>query len=275
MSDTADDEHIPQPLETRGPDNLLWVRTRTIFALMLREMSARYGKSPGGYMWAVLEPMGMIIVLSFAFSLVLRSPSLGNSFILFYSAAYIPFIFYSNIQRFAGAAINFSKQLLKYPIVIWLDAVIARVALNALTGLLVAYIIMTGILVLNDTVAVLDFEPMIVAMTLALLLGTGVGLTNCVLFAFFPVWQNAWSIATRPLMLASAVIYIYEDLPPMAQAVLWYNPLAHVTGMMRTGFFPMYEADYLSTIYVLSFALILNAVGLMLMRRHHNEVLNR
>lgn len=47
---------------------------RTVMALVLREMSSRYGRSPGGYIWAVLEPVGTILILSIAFSFMLRSP---------------------------------------------------------------------------------------------------------------------------------------------------------------------------------------------------------
>ena len=30
---------------------------RTISALIMREMQTTYGRSPGGYLWAVLEPV--------------------------------------------------------------------------------------------------------------------------------------------------------------------------------------------------------------------------
>ena len=33
---------------------------RTITALILREMGSTYGMSPGGYVWAVLQPVGMV-----------------------------------------------------------------------------------------------------------------------------------------------------------------------------------------------------------------------
>ncbi|MDJ0823602.1 MAG: sugar ABC transporter permease, partial [Paracoccaceae bacterium] len=29
---------------------------RAVMALMLREMSTSFGRSPGGYLWAILEP---------------------------------------------------------------------------------------------------------------------------------------------------------------------------------------------------------------------------
>ena len=147
--------------------------------------------------------------------------------------------------------------------------------LNALTGLLVSCIILTGILALVDSRILLDFTPVIVAYCLAILTGVGVGLLNCVISGIFPIWTTIWGVVTRPLFIASGVILIYEDMPPVAQDILWYNPLMHITGIMRTGFYPMYSPQYISVTYVLTVALVLIALGVMLMRRFNVKLLKR
>lgn len=250
-------------------------RLRTIVALILREMSSVYGRSPGGYIWALVEPIGMIVILSFGFSLLLRSPSLGNSFILFYATGYLVYNVFLKLSQLVGNAITFSKALLVYPAVSWLDAVSARVLLNLLTGILVSYILLGAILLLVDSRVVLSFGPILLAYTLSALLGIGVGLINCVIIGFFPVWRTIWSVITRPLFLASGVIIIHEDLPPFAQDILVFNPLMHVTGLMRTGFYPMYAPQYISVLYVLLIALTMIALGLMLMRRFNQDIMNK
>jgi capsular polysaccharide transport system permease protein len=113
------------------------------------------------------------------------------------------------------------------------------------------------------------------AMALAMLLGLGVGVMNCALMGLFPLWEVIWSILTRPLFIASGIFFLYDTLPPLAQDVLWYNPLIHITGLMRTGFYATYTAAYVSHIYVLAVALGLLAMGLILMGRYHREILNR
>jgi capsular polysaccharide transport system permease protein len=265
----------PPPLPPAQAGDRRFASTRTIMALILREMSTRYGRTPGGYIWAILEPLAAILVLSVAFSLVMRTPSLGTSFLLFYATGYLPFNLYQVLSGSISKAIIFSRPLLKYPAVTWIDAVIARFLLNSLTGLLIAIVLLTGILVVIGSRTSLEFPPIIMAMSLAMILGLGVGVLNCALSGLFPIWEVTWSIITRPLFLASGVIYIYEDLPPMAQSVLWYNPLIHLTGMMRTGFFPTYTAAYITGIYVLGVALICLALGLILLGRYHRDILNR
>ena len=226
-------------------------RLRTITALILREMQARYGNSPGGYVWAVVEPVGMLAMLSIIFSLMLKSPSLGNSFVLFYATGLLPFSLFNSISGVTANALNYSRALLTYPVVIWVDAVIARVILTTLTDMVVGYIIFFAILALLDTGTILDFRQIIIGYSCAVLLGVGVGMMNAVISGFFPVWQTIWAVITRPLFLISGILIIYEDMPDVAQDILQWNPLLHITGVMRAGFYPMYSPQYISLSFVL------------------------
>lgn len=246
---------------------------RTITALILREMSTTYGRSPGGYLWAILEPLGMILVMAIAFSLLFRTPSLGTNFILFYATGFLPFRMYSEIQSVTAAALRYSRGLLAYPAVSYIDALLARFILKALTHLLISYLIMTGIMTFLEIQLVMDFEPIMIAFAAAALLGFGIGSLNCLLFELFPVYKSIWSMVTKPLMIMSAVIYIYEDLPEAARDVLWYNPLAHLTGLSRTGFYSYYEPSYISLTYVLTIGLVSTVFGLMLLRRYNRKLM--
>ncbi|WP_204115925.1 ABC transporter permease [Shimia biformata] len=258
-----------QPLPTRS-----FATLRTIMALILREMSSRYGRSPGGYLWAILEPLGGIVVLGFAFALVVRTPPLGSSFLLFFSTGFLPFSLYGGIENTVARSLQFSKALLFYPAVTWVDAILARFILNSLTGLLVIYLLMTGIILTLDTRIVLDAPPIFLALALALLVGLGMGTLNCALIGKIPAWDRVWSIATRPLFLASGVFFLYEDMPKAAQDILWYNPVLHITGYMRMGFYPNYQPDYPSVAYVLFVGLVLLAFGVILIGRYHRDILN-
>ncbi len=248
---------------------------RTTLALILREMSTRYGRTPGGYIWSVLEPLAAIIFLSLGFSLVLRTPSLGTSFLLFYATGYLPFDLYNTLTGSISSALKFSRPLLKYPAVTWLDAIAARFILNSLTSILIAILLLAGVLTAIGSRSTLDLPVVVLAFGLVMILGLAVGVLNCVLMGLFPMWTVIWKIVTRPLFLASGVIFIYEDLPVGAQQLLWYNPLIHITGLTRVGFYSTYNPSYISVTYVLAVSLIILAMGLLLLRRYHRVILNR
>lgn len=270
---TTSENHIPTALPGTGLSQRFRF-PRTVFALMLREMSTRYGRSPGGYLWALLEPVGGIIILGYGFSLLVRTPPLGSDFFLFFATGFMPFNIYQTISLLVARSITFSKPLLFYPSVTWVDSVVARFVLNALTSIMVAYIVLGGFLLVVDTRTTLDVGPILLSGAMALLLGLGLGVLNCALIGLISVWDTVWSIITRPLFLASGVIILLEDLPRGVQDILWYNPLYHVTGAMRAGFYPSYEPTYVSPLFVVFVSLISLAMGVILLSRYHRHILN-
>ncbi|NSX53898.1 ABC transporter permease [Parasulfitobacter algicola] len=274
MSATHNNTKPPVPKFSNSGSTRRYATLRTIIALILREMSTRYGRSPGGYVWAVLEPLAAIIVLAVALSLIIRNPPLGTSFILFYATGFLPFSLYQNLSLTISRAIVFSKALLFYPVVTWLDAILARFILNSLTGVMVAYLLLIILLNLTETRTVLEIGPIVSGIALSMLLGLSVGTLNCAFLGLFPTWDVIWSVITRPLFLASGILFIYEDLPTVAQNILWYNPLMHISGLFRSGFYPMYNPIYVSELYVIMSSLIALALGLLLLGRYHNDILN-
>ncbi|MEP4037176.1 ABC transporter permease [Pseudophaeobacter sp.] len=269
QSDSFPEAQIPRLHNRRS-----FAPLRTIAALTLREMATRYARTPGGYIWAVLEPLAAIIVLSIAFSLAIRSPALGNSFLLFYATGYMPFELYNTIASTVARAISFSRPLLQFPAVTWIDAVLARFFLNSLTSVLVSVILLTGILAVTDTRTVVSLPEIIEAITTTMLLGLGIGTLNCALMGLFPIWELVWSIITRPLFLASGIFFLYDDMPALAREILWYNPLIHVIGLARSGFYPTYNPTYVNLPYVIFVSLILLTLGLLLLGRYHRDILN-
>jgi capsular polysaccharide transport system permease protein len=262
-------------LEPDGLRRRRFRTARTVLALMLREMSTTYGRTPGGYLWAVLQPIGGIAMLTLvlAYGIRLRSPGLGTNFPLFFATGILPFMMYNLIQNKVARAIPNSRALLFYPGVTFIDAILARTALHGIKQMMVFYIVLWGILSVFDTGAILDFPPILAALVMALALGFGIGCLNAVLMPLFPVWASVWGIATTPLFLLSGVLFTYESLPPMGKAVLWYNPLIHIIGMTRTGVYPTYTGSYISPAYVMAVSMVCAAAGLMLLRRHYRRIL--
>ncbi|WP_371932206.1 ABC transporter permease, partial [Mameliella sp. MMSF_3537] len=246
---------------------------RTITALILREMATSYGRSPGGYAWAVLEPAAGIALLTALFSVGFRSPPLGVSFAMFYATGMLPFTLFTDITGKLGQSMNYSKQLLAYPRVTFLDTILARFGLNLMTQFLVSYLVIGSILLIFDTRVVMDGPVIARAYALAALLALGVGTFNCFMMLRFPLYQRFWSILMRPLFLLSCVFFLFDTIPEPYNNWLWYNPLVHLVGMMRHGFYPNYDAPYVSESYVALFGLVALVLGLMLLRRDHKTAL--
>jgi len=256
------------------PHRRRFASLRTIIALMLREMATTYGRSPGGYVWAVLQPVAGVALLAGLFSLAFRNPPLGVSFPLFYATGVVPFLMYMGISGRVSMSIIFSRPLLAYPSVTFMDALLARFVLNFLTEVMVAYIIFAGILLLFDTRAILDLPSILLSLGLAGALALGLGTLNCYLFTRFPIWQQVWSILMRPVFLVSCVLTVFDSMPRFAREILWYNPLVHLIGLMRRGFYTSYDAPYASPLYVITVSAVCLVMGLILLRRNQYQLLN-
>lgn len=258
------------------PENPLTFATlRATSALVLREMATSYGRSPGGYLWAVLEPVAAVALLSIVFSAAFNAPSLGQSFPLFYATGFLPFLMFNDIVNKLASALRFSRPLLAYPAVTFMDAVLARFVLNAATHLVVGLIVVGAILAAFDTATILRLGPIALAVSMTAALSFGIGTFNCLMLTAFPVWDRLWQIVARPLFVVSGIFFILEDVPRIFRDILWFNPLIHITGEMRRGIYATYDPGWVSPGYVFALALLPAVLGTLLLRRHHDELLNR
>lgn len=248
---------------------------RTVFALMLREMATTYGRSPGGYIWAVLEPAAGIVLLTLIFSLAFRSPPLGVNFPIFYASGLVPFSLFLAVSSKMAMTLVFSKPLLTYPTVTFVDALTARFLVNMITQLMVAYVIFTAILLTFDTRTILDLPKILLSLTMAGLFASAVGIINCFLFFRFPVYKQVWSIINRPLFIISCIFFTFESVPQPYRDYLWYNPFVHIIGISRSGFYASYRAEYVSMAYVFGISLVLMFLGLMLLRRYYRDLIEQ
>lgn len=248
---------------------------RAIMALILREMSTTYGRSPGGYIWAVLEPVAGIVLLTIIFSVGFRSPPLGTSFAVFYATGVLPFIMYSDLSGKMGQTLNFSRSLLEYPRATFIDALLARFLLNTITLFMVHFLIVVGLFIFITPDITLDFREITLSYSMVLALAIGIGTFNAFLFLAYPVWQNVWAVLNRPLFIISCILFLFESVPQPYNDILWFNPLVHIIGEMRAGFYPYYKPTYISPAFVFGVASTLTLVGLFLLNRYHRDILDK
>ncbi|MFC6587906.1 ABC transporter permease [Sulfitobacter pacificus] len=229
----------------------------------------------GGYIWAILEPAAGITLLTLVFSIGFRTPPLGTSFALFYAAGILPLMMYTDISTKLAQTIQFSRALLIYPRITFLDALIARFVLNFLTQMMVHFIVLGFIILFLKPMTTLDYAKIGQAYLLTLALAIGIGTLNSFLTLAYPVWQTAWSILNRPLFLMSCVFFIFESVPRPYSDYLWFNPIVHIAGLMRDGFYPFYQPGYVSIAYPLAVAALCTMAGLFLLNRYHRDMLDK
>ncbi|WBU63890.1 ABC transporter permease [Paracoccus aerodenitrificans] len=248
---------------------------RTISALILREMSATYGRSPGGYVWAVAEPVLGIGLLVAFFSVGFRQPPLGSNFAMFYASGLLPLMMFTTTSIKVAQAINYSRQLLNYPRVTFVDAILARFILNVLTQSVIAFVLIGVILMVFETRTIFDLPLILNGFASAAVLGLGMGTLLCTLISQHPIWNSVWSVITRPLFLISGVIFLHEDVPEPYRSWLDWNPMVHSVAETRKGFYYSYRAEYIDMSYVYGLALICGVAGILFLRRYYRDMMEK
>jgi capsular polysaccharide transport system permease protein len=240
----------------------LQTHCRVVAALVVRETSTRFGGKPGGYIWAVLEPVSYIALMTVIFGGISHTPALGTSFPMFFATGFLAYQFYNGTAAYIMGAVASNKAMLQYPNVAPFDTVVARFILQTATMAVVAALVLIPIEEASIGEIRINWNSVINAITAASLLAIGMGLANNVLFIGSRLYERIYSILSRPLFMLTGVFYVPEMMPSPFREILLLNPLVHVVMEFRMGFYPEYRAIGLDMDYAYSFAFILVVGGL-------------
>lgn len=235
---------------------------RVVVALVIREMSTRFGSKPGGYAWAILDPIAHISFLSFIFMGIAHHPPLGKSFIMFFATGYIGFQFYQAAAGYVTSAIKSNRSLLAYPNVAPIDTIFARHILQLGTNVVVSLAVLLPIAASLEHPVEINWVALIEGATAGSALALGVALTNVVLFEKYPLYEKIFEIINRPLFMVSGIFYLPDSLPHQMRDVILINPVAHVTMSFRKGFYPEYRAIGYDPFYMYMCTFTLLIIGL-------------
>lgn len=243
----------------------LALQARVVRALMLREVRTLYGRHRLGYLWAFFEPVTHIGFWFLLWTFMHRGSVVHDMApLVFLSCGLIPFFCFKNVAAFVQNAIGSNAALLNFPPVKQIDTVIARFLLKSATMLTVGLMIF-GFLIFTG-VADWPADPLqvLLATMAMLLLGLGYGTFNCVLCNLFPTYVHFTGIISRVLYFTSGLFFVPETLPAPVLDVLQWNPALHGVELFRSGWSALYESRFASFGYLVLFALVLLAFGLLL-----------
>lgn len=223
---------------------------RVVAAMIVREMSTRFGRKPGGYIWALLEPAGYIAMMTVIFGALARAPALGTSFVLFFATGYLGYQLYQAKVTYLSASVKANKPLLSYPNVAPIDAVTARYILQTLTSALVAVMVFSTIFLTLHHAPEINWPRILEAEVYAGMLALGMGMFNSVMFVKSALYEQIYGIVTRPMFLLSGVFFLPDTMPHPYRDFLLTNPICQVIMLFRSGFYPEYRAIGLSESYL-------------------------
>jgi capsular polysaccharide transport system permease protein len=243
------------------------VQARVIHALLLREMTTRFGRSQLGFIWLFLEPLMLASFIGGMHYLTGRGAGRAGDapIFLFYVVGYAPYFAFRAIINRAPSAFTSNMTLMYHRQVRLLDIALARNLLEA------AAVTCVLLIVVGASAWLIGLMPysvptMVAALLLMFAYSNGIGLLCAAGAARWEVVDRIIHPLTYLSLPFSGAFFSLHEVPLKLREILLWNPQAHIHEMVRDGVFGDFMVTYYDVPYVLVFVVGFNLLGLAAIR---------
>lgn len=234
---------------------------RVIGALFMRELLTRFGRSRIGYVWLVLEPLSLAIMISTLHWVSGHALPNDLPIFLFYALGYMPFMLFRSVMAQTARGIRMNVSMLYHRDIKLFDVIFARTLMESA-------VCTAGIALIMIVAAVffgyLPHEPglFVVGLVLAALLANGLGMVFATLIELFEPFEHVVHPFTYIMMPLSAAFFMLDTMPYGTQQALLWNPVVHINEMNRWAYWGDQIVAHFDITYPILWAMGLNLVGL-------------
>lgn len=212
--------------------NDLW-RYRELFGFLVwRDVKVRYRQTMLGAAWAILQPLGNMLIFTLLFGRLAGLPSDGIPYPLFAMAGLLPWTFFSGAIGNAGSSLVGSTHLITkvyFPRMI----IPAASVLAGLVDLLISLLVMGGLMAWYGLFPGRGVLLLPVLILLTSLIALGVGMWLAALHVRFRDIRYLIPFLTQFWMFATPVIYPASLLPERYRPIYFLNPLSGLVEAWR------------------------------------------
>jgi lipopolysaccharide transport system permease protein len=205
----------------------LWNYRELLVSFTMRDIKIRYKQTALGFLWAIIQPLFMMLIFTIIFGGFAKIPSDGVPYPLFSFAALLPWMLFSEgLTRSTMSMVSNSNIMTK----VYFPRLIMPI--SGVISPLVDFAVSIAILVLM--MAYYGFVPTInvvflpLFIILALATSLGVGLWLSALNVKYRDFQYTVPFLIQIWMYASPVVYPASMLPKAIQPLYGLNPMAGV-----------------------------------------------
>jgi capsular polysaccharide transport system permease protein len=229
-------------------------------------MRARFGSGFASYLVAVAIPLSHLLGLMLVPLLANQVAPIGTDYGLFAATGVLPYILCLYPARLMMLCLVDSAPLLAFPAVKPLDVILARAVLETALAFTVTLLFIFFLLLMGIEVWPYSTEEATAAILATIYFGLGFGFLGAIYYKLFRPWMFVQLLLVIVMYLSSGAFILPRLLPEELRAVIWFNPLFHCVEWMRLAYYEGYGEDFLSRTYVLGFATVLFAQGIVFER---------
>lgn len=243
------------------------VQSRVIRALMIRELTTRFGRENIGFLWIMAEPMLFAGLVGLMWFFMKGSVEHGISVVAFCVSGYIPLVlFRSSVSRAVGS-FKVNGSLMYHRQIKLFDFILVRFFVEFIGH-------MMGFIFIAMLLWMIGIFPAPASLGWVILGWFYYGFFTVSVCAILSplsevseVLEKFIPVTTYIMIPFSGTFYMVSWLPVAAREVLMYSPPVHAMEMIRFGIFGYNVRPYYDLVYPLAFSMLALAFGLALCRK--------
>ncbi len=222
-----------------------------------RDIRAKYKQTILGVAWAVIQPLTLMVVFTFVFSLFARVPSDGLPYPIFSYSVLIFWMFFSSCISQGTIAMTANAGLVRK---IWFprETLLLAVILSALVDLVIASVILAGMFVYYQIPLTWTALWVLPLLALQIVFALGVILVTSAVQVHYRDVGHALPLIMQVWMYATPIAYSLTSVPEWLKPVFVLNPMTGIIDGYRRALLRGQAPDFsmLSIAAVASVALL-------------------
>jgi ABC-2 type transport system permease protein len=238
--------------------------------LVGRDLKKKYRRSALGYVWSLLNPLLMMLVVSAVFSYIFRNNI--QNFRIYLIIGQTFYGYFSGATSQAMEALTNNSALLNkvyIPKVVFPFAAVLFEFVNLLYSLIaiVIVIVFTG-MPLTPTITLFPIGLLYMTMFC-----TGMGLILSIAAVYFRDVVHLYKIALTAWMYLTPIFYSADQLAPWMRNLIVLNPLYHYINYFRMIIMWNTVPNLKTNLVCLGFGAALIGIGLLFFKRHQDNII--
>ena len=242
------------------------IQTRVLKALLIRELSTRFGRENIGFLWMMVEPLLFPALVAVMWRILKGPEEHGISIIAYVITGYVPLTMFRHaISRSAGV-FTANSSLMYHRQIRLLDFILVRFLIEVI-GSMMSFVLIAVILIRLDLFPIPDNAGYIVAGWFLYCLFTfSLCLILTPLSEISEIVEKFIPITTYIMIPFSGTFNQVSWLSPNVQEIMIWSPYVDAMEMIRLGVFGSEVEPHFNVWIPLGESLACFVVGLMLCR---------
>lgn len=198
--------------------------------LVIRDIKKKYRRSVLGIMWSMLNPIMIMLIMSFVFSHLFRFDI--KNYPMYLIVGQVMFNFYSEATNFAMGSIIDNSALIKKTYVPKYLFTVSRVMSSLVNLALTLPAIFIIALVTGNPIS-WHFFVCLIPILLLFFFCMGVGLFLAAVTVYFRDIYHLYGVILAALSYATPTFYPVTIIPESYRYVMYFNPLTHYLEALR------------------------------------------